>query len=94
MSVSAAVQPQTRMRVREKAAVKAGLWDLVRAELARSRRTFTWGVIGATLIFTVHIIILSNASVSSGVVTELQWNGNALAWMHLYAGPSRCPWDC
>ena len=91
MSASAAVQPRTRMRVREKAAVKAGLWDLVRAELARSRRTFTWGVIGATLIFTVHIIILSNASVSSGVVTELQWNGNALAWMHLYAGAFAVP---
>ena len=62
-------------------AVHVSLWDLVRAELTRSRRTFTWGVIGATLIFTVHTIILANASISSGVVTEMQWNGNALGWM-------------
>jgi len=63
----------------------------VRAEVTRSRRTFTWGVIGATLIFTVHTIILANASISSGVVTELQWNGNALAWMHMYAGGFAVP---
>ena len=89
--MSAAVQPQTPMRVREKAAVKVNLWDLVRAELTRSRRTFTWGIIGATLIFTVHTIILANASINGGVVEEVQWNGNALAWMHLYAGAFAVP---
>ena len=67
--MSTVAQPQTRVKVQGKAEVRVSLWDLVRAELTRSRRTFTWGVIGATLIFTVHIIILSNASVSSGVVT-------------------------
>ncbi|WP_315583062.1 hypothetical protein [Actinomyces viscosus] len=74
-----------------RAAMNVSLWDLVRAEITRSRRTFTWGVIGATLIFTVHTIILANASVSSGVVEELQWNGNALAWMHMYAGAFAVP---
>ena len=77
--------------VRARAAMNVSLWDLVRAEITRSRRTFTWGVIGATLIFTVHTIILANASVSSGVVEELQWNGNALAWMHMYAGAFAVP---
>ena len=89
--MSAAVQPQTPMKVRETVAVKVNLWDLVRAELTRSRRTFTWGVIGATLVFTVHTIILANASVNGGVVKEAQWNGNALAWMHLYAGAFAVP---
>ena len=90
--MSTVVQPQTRVKAQGTAAkVKVGLWDLVRAELTRSRRTFTWGVIGATLIFTVHTIILANASISSGVVTELQWNGNALAWMHMYAGGFAVP---
>ena len=89
--MSNVVQPQTRVKVQEKAEVRVSLWDLVRVELTRSRRTFTWGVIGATLIFTVHTIILSNASISSGVVKELQWNGNALAWMHLYAGAFAVP---
>ncbi|TFH53948.1 hypothetical protein E4J66_01490 [Actinomyces viscosus] len=77
--------------VRARAAMNVSLWDLVRAEITRSRRTFTWGVIGTTLIFTVHTIILANASVSSGVVEELQWNGNALAWMHMYAGAFAVP---
>ena len=89
--MSTVAQPQTRVKVRGKAEVRVSLWDLVRAELTRSRRTFTWGVIGATLIFTVHTIILANASISSGVVKELQWNGNALAWMHMYAGAFAVP---
>ena len=89
--MSTVVRPQTRVKARGKAKVRVGLWDLVRAEVTRSRRTFTWGVIGATLIFTVHTIVLANASISSGVVTELQWNGNALAWMHMYAGGFAVP---
>ena len=89
--MSTVVRPQTRVKAQGKAEVRVGLWDLVRAELTRSRRTFTWGVIGATLIFTVHTIILANASVSSGVVKEVQWNGNALAWMHMYAGAFAVP---
>ena len=89
--MSTVAQPQTQVKVQGKAEVRVSLWDLVRVELTRSRRTFTWGVIGATLIFTVHTIILANASISSGVVTELQWNGNALAWMHMYAGGFAVP---
>ena len=89
--MSTVVRPQTRVKTQGKAEVRVGLWDLVRAEITRSRRTFTWGVIGATLIFTVHTIILANASVSSGVVKEVQWNGNALAWMHMYAGAFAVP---
>ena len=89
--MSTVAQPQTRVKVQGKAEVRVSLWDLVRAELTRSRRTFTWGVIGATLIFTVHTVILANASISSGVVRELQWNGNALAWMHMYAGAFAVP---
>ena len=81
--MSTVAQPQTRVKVRAKAEARVDLWDMVRAELTRSRRTFTWGVIGATLVFTAHTVILANASISSGVVRELQWNGNALAWMHM-----------
>lgn len=76
---------------RRRATVNVRMRDLVLAELTRSRRTFTWGVIGATLVFTVHTIILANASVSSGVVKEVQWNGNALAWMHMYVGAFAVP---
>ena len=89
--MSSVVRTQTRVKAQGTAKVRVSMWDLVRAEVTRSRRTFTWGVIGATLIFTVHTIILANASISSGVVTELQWNGNALAWMHMYAGGFAVP---
>ena len=89
--MSTVAQPQTRVKVQGKAEVRVSLWDLVRAELTRSRRTFTWGIIGATLIFTFHTIILANASINGGVVEEVQWNGNALAWMHLYAGAFAVP---
>ena len=89
--MSTVVQPQPRVKVRGKAEARVDLWDLVRAEFTRSRRTFTWGVIGATLVFTAHTVILANASISSGVVRELQWNGNALAWMHMYAGAFAVP---
>ena len=89
--MSTVVQPQPWRTVQGKTEVRVGLWNLVRAEITRSRRTFTWGVIGATLVFTAHTIILANASISSGVVKELQWNGNALAWMHMYAGAFAVP---
>ena len=89
--MSTVVQPQPWGTVQGKTEVRVGLWNLVRAEITRSRRTFTWGVIGATLVFTAHTIILANASISSGVIKELQWNGNALAWMHLYAGAFAVP---
>ena len=39
--MSTVVQPQTRMKAQRTAKVRVGLWDLVRAELTRSRRTFT-----------------------------------------------------
>ncbi|MCR2052516.1 hypothetical protein NSA19_06570 [Actinomyces bowdenii] len=63
---------------------RVGMPSLLRAEALRSRRTFTWGVIGATLIFTIHTLILARATISQGVVAEVAWNGNALAWMHFY----------
>ena len=66
--MSTVVQPQPWRTVQGKTEVRVGLWNLVRAEITRSRRTFTWGVIGATLVFTAHTIILANASISSGVV--------------------------
>ena len=39
--MSTVVRPQTRVKARGKAKVRVGLWDLVRAEVTRSRRTFT-----------------------------------------------------
>ena len=92
--MSTVVRPQTRVKAQGKAEVRVSLWDLVRAEIIRSRRTFTWGVIGATLIFTVHTIVLANASISSGVVTSS--SGTAMLWRGCTCmpGASPCLWGC
>ena len=92
--MSTVVRTQTRVKAQGTAKVRVSMWDLVRAEVTRSRRTFTWGVIGATLIFTVHTIILANASISSGVVTELQWNGMLWRGCICMPGASPCLWGC
>ena len=63
---------------------RVGPWDLFCAELLRSQRTFTWGVVAVTAVFTLQTIRLSHASIGQGAVLEVAWNGNALAWMHLY----------
>ena len=86
MSAAATAQagrraPSTQGHPRRAAVGPVGL---LRAELLRSHRTFTWGVIGATAVFTIHTLILAHASVSAGAVVVTSWNGNALAWMHLY----------
>ncbi len=92
--MSTVVQPQPRVKVRGKAEARVDLWDLVRAELTRSRRTFTWGVIGAT---------------SSSPLTPSSWrtprsprawsgssSGTAMLWRGCICmpGPSRCLWGC
>ena len=59
-------------------------WNLFKAELLRSRRTFTWGTVAAVLVFTAHTLMLAYAAMNSGVVTARHWNGNAMAWMHFY----------
>ncbi|CAM2793299.1 hypothetical protein ACSL103130_02575 [Actinomyces slackii] len=74
----------TATRIMGTPGARVGLGGLLGAELLRSRRTFTWGVIGATLAFTVHTLILAHATISRGVVEDVAWNGNALAWMHFY----------
>ncbi len=55
----------------------------MRAELTRSRRTFHPGDRGDSHHRSHHP---GECQSSSGVVTELQWNGNALVWMHICRG--------
>ena len=60
--MSTVVQPQLRVKVQEKAEVRVSLWDLVRAEVTRSRRTLetntiiTIGII-TTTVENIPIII-------------------------------------
>lgn len=58
---------------------------LLRAELLRSHRTFTWGAIGVSLFIAAWSINLSHSLTSAGLVTdEGRWAGNILAWLSFY----------
>ena len=58
---------------------------LLRAELLRSHRTFTWGAIGVSLFIAAWSINLSHSLMSAGLVTdEGRWAGNILAWLSFY----------
>ena len=58
---------------------------LLRAELLRSRRTFTWGATCVTLFIAAWSINLSHSLTSAGLVTdEGRWAGNILAWLSFY----------
>lgn len=58
---------------------------LLRAELLRSRRTFTWGATGVTLFIAAWSINLSHSLTSAGLVTDDgRWAGNILAWLSFY----------
>lgn len=58
---------------------------LLRAELLRSHRTFTWGAVGVSLFIAAWSINLSHSLTSAGLVTdEGRWAGNILAWLSFY----------
>ena len=58
---------------------------LLRSELLRSHRTFTWGSVGVSLFIAAWSINLSHSLTSAGLVTdEGRWAGNILAWLSFY----------
>lgn len=64
-----------------------GVVDVLRAELLRSRRTFTWGVVVATLALAAWAINLAHSLTAAGVVgTDARWGAasGVLAWMSDY----------
>ena len=64
-----------------------GVVDVLRAELLRSRRTFTWGVVVATLALAAWAINLAHSLTAAGVVgTDARWGtaSGVLAWMSNY----------
>lgn len=64
-----------------------GVVDVLRAELLRSRWTFTWGVVVATLALAAWAINLAHSLTAAGVVgTDARWGAasGVLAWMSNY----------
>ena len=55
------------------------------AEWLRSRRTFTWGAVLVTMVFTAQTLMMSRGALAEGAMPKVLWHGNALGWMHLYA---------
>lgn len=59
--------------------------SVLRAELLRSRRTFTWGAAAGPLVMALWSINLARALTSAGAVEDGgRWAGNVLAWMSFY----------
>lgn len=54
-------------------------WAVLRAELGRSRRTFTWWVGAVVVLFGLHALL-----VAQGTGTATGWNGGVMAWLSLY----------
>ena len=80
----AAAQPGT---ARPAGRRPVGVVDVLRAELLRSRRTFTWGVVVATLALAAWAINLAHSLTAAGVVgTDARWGAasGVLAWMSNY----------
>ena len=80
----AAAQPGT---ARPAGRRPVGVVDVLRAELLRSRRTFTWGVVVATLALAAWAINLAHSLTAAGVVgTDSRWGAasGVLAWMSNY----------
>ncbi|WP_315209218.1 hypothetical protein [Actinomyces massiliensis] len=83
-SASPTISPALRTGRRASRSRTARL-ALLRAELLRSHRTFTWGAIGVSLFIAAWSINLSHSLTSAGLVTdEGRWAGNILAWLSFY----------
>lgn len=59
---------------------------LLRAELLRTRRTFTWGASLVSLASTLFCVRLAAAATHNGLAAaQGRWDGNVLGWLSLYA---------
>lgn len=69
-----------------------GVVDVLRAELLRSRRTFTWGVVVATLALGAWAINLAHSLTAAGVVgTDARWGRRAASWRGCPTTPTCSP---
>ncbi len=66
--------------------------DVLRAELTRSRRSFTWGCVLVSVFMAAWAINLSRTLMSAGLLTDAgRWAGNILAWMSFYPAALALP---
>ncbi|WP_167202561.1 hypothetical protein [Actinomyces respiraculi] len=65
---------------------------LLRAELLRSHRTFTWGSLAVSLAMAVYCLVLAQAARLNGLYDDGgQWDGNILAWLSFYPAAVALP---
>ncbi|NDR53465.1 hypothetical protein [Actinomyces sp. 565] len=63
-----------------------GLGAVLRAELGRSRRTATWGIPVAVVIFSLHALLVAHAA-----LTADGWNDGVLPWLNPYPAAFALP---
>lgn len=74
------------------ARTRVGLVAVVRAELLRTRGTFTWGWLAASLLMALYVMALSQATVAAGMSPAAsQWDGSVLAWLSLHTNAVALP---
>ncbi len=77
---------------RSRTSSTVGLHAVARAELVRTRGTFTWGWLAASPVMALYALALSQASIAAGLNTATsQWNGNILAWLSFYPNAVALP---
>ncbi|CED92516.1 hypothetical protein [Actinomyces succiniciruminis] len=63
-----------------------GLGAVLRAELGRSRRTATWGIPVAVVVFSLHALLVAHAA-----LTADGWNDGVLPWLNPYPAAFALP---
>ena len=71
---------------------RAAFPEVLRAELIRSRRTFTWRSVLVTVLLAAWAINLARILLGAGLVSDSgRWAGNVLAWLSFYPTATALP---
>ncbi|WP_136313283.1 hypothetical protein [Actinomyces procaprae] len=92
--MSSVKRPVTNLTVPARAESRAaagtrrlpGLGAVLHAELGRSRRTATWGVPVAVVVFSLHALLVAHAA-----LTADGWNDGVLPWLNPYPAAFALP---
>ncbi|SDN92978.1 hypothetical protein SAMN05216355_1267 [Actinomyces ruminicola] len=83
---SATVSARTESRAAARPRSRPGFGAVLRAEMGRSRRTATWGVPVAVVVFSLHALLVAHAA-----RTADGWNDGVLPWLNPYPAAFALP---
>lgn len=85
-ATSATVATRTDSRTTSRSRSLPGFGAVLRAELGRSRRTATWGIPVAVVVFSLHALLVAHAA-----HTADGWNDGVLPWLNPYPAAFALP---